>query len=65
MMITKVNNAKDNVKPTTHVKWCLGSISKLTNSGVTTMAYVQRNKNLTNPFTKRLSHNVIENTLRR
>lgn len=60
MMITKVNNAKDNVNPTTHVKWCLGSISKLTNSRVTNMAYVQT-KNLTNPFTKRLSQNVIEN----
>jgi hypothetical protein len=59
-LIIKVNSAKDNTKSTRHVKRCLKSVMKLRNSGVITVAYVQTNKNLADPFTKGLSRNVIE-----
>jgi hypothetical protein len=59
-VITKVNNAKDNAKSTRHVKIHLKSIRKLRDYGVITVAYVQTDKNLSDPFTKGLSHNVIE-----
>jgi hypothetical protein len=59
-MITKVNNAKDNVKSTKQVKRRLKSVRKLRNSEVIVVAYVQTDKNLANPFTKGLSRNVIE-----
>jgi hypothetical protein len=59
-VITKVNSAKDNAKSTRHVKRCLKSVRKLRNSEVITVAYIQIDKNLTDPFTKGLSWNVIE-----
>jgi hypothetical protein len=59
-VITKVNSAKDNAKSTRHVKRRLKSVRKLRNSGVITVAYVQTDKNLADPFTKGLSRNVIE-----
>jgi hypothetical protein len=59
-VITKVNSAKDNVKSTRHVKRRLKSVKKLRNSGLITVAYVQTDKNLADPFTKGLSRNVIE-----
>jgi hypothetical protein len=59
-VITKVNSAKDNAKSTRHVKRRLKSVRKLRNSGVITVAYVQIDKNLADPFTKVLSRNVIE-----
>jgi hypothetical protein len=59
-VITKVNSAKDNTKSTRHVKRRLKSVRKLRNSGVITVAYVQTDKNLVDPFTKGLSRNVIE-----
>jgi hypothetical protein len=59
-VITKVNSAKDNVKSTRHVKRRLKSVRKLRNSGVITVAYIQTDKNLADPFTKGLSRNVIE-----
>ena len=59
-MITKVNSAKDNVKSTIHNKRHLKTIKKLRNSRVITVAYVQTEKNLEDPFTKGLSRNVIE-----
>ena len=52
-MITKMNNAKDNTKSTRHVKRHLKSVRKLRNSGVIAVAYVQTDKNLADPFTKR------------
>jgi hypothetical protein len=55
-----VNSAKDNAKSTRHVKRRLKSIRKLRNSGVIVVAYVQTDKNLTDPFTKGLSRNMIE-----
>jgi hypothetical protein len=59
-VMTKVNSAKDNAKSIRHVKRHLKSIRKLRNSGVITVAYVQTDKNLADPFTKGLSRNVIE-----
>jgi hypothetical protein len=59
-VITKVNSAKDNVKSTRHVKRRLKTVRKLRNSGVITVSYIQTDKNLADPFTKRLSWNVIE-----
>jgi hypothetical protein len=55
-----VNSAKDNAKSTRHVKRRVKSVRKLRNSGVITVAYVQTDKNLADPFTKGLSRNVIE-----
>ena len=63
-MITKVNSAKDNAKSTRHVKRHLKIVRKLRNSREIAVAYVQTDKNLTDPFTKGLSWNVIENTSR-
>jgi len=63
-VIVKVNNAKDNVKSTIHVKRRLKSIRKLRNSGVIAMTYIQTDKNLVSPFTKGISSNVIENASR-
>jgi hypothetical protein len=59
-VITKVNSAKDNAKSTRHVKRHLKSVRKLRNSGIIIVAYIQTYKNLTDPFTKGLSRNVIE-----
>jgi hypothetical protein len=59
-VITKVNSAKDNAKSTRHVKRRLKSVRKLRNSGVIIVSYIQTDKNLTDPFTKGLSRNVIE-----
>jgi hypothetical protein len=58
--ITKVNSAKDNAKSTRHVKKRLKPVRKLRNSGVITMAYIQTDKNLADPFTKGLSRNMIK-----
>jgi hypothetical protein len=63
-VITKVNSVKDNVKSTRYVKRHLKSIRKLRNSEVITVAYIQIDKNLTDPFIKGLSRNVIEITSR-
>jgi hypothetical protein len=57
---TKVNSAKDNAKSTRHVRRRLKTITKLRNSGVITVSYIQIDKNLADPFTKGLSRNVIK-----
>jgi hypothetical protein len=64
MVITKVNIAKDNTKSTRHIKRCLKTVRKMRNSRVIAVVYVQTDKNPTDPFTKGLSWNVIENTSR-
>jgi hypothetical protein len=64
MVIAKVNNSKDNAKSSRHVKTRLMSVRKLRNSGVITIMYIQTDKNLTNPFIKGLSRNVIDNASR-
>jgi hypothetical protein len=63
-VITTVNSAKDNAKSTRQVKRRLKYVRKLRNSGVITVAYVQTDKNLVDPFTKGLSWNMIEITSR-
>lgn len=60
-VIAKVTSTKDNMKSSRHVKRRLKSVRKLRNSGVITIDYVQTAKNLTDPFTKGLSRNVIDN----
>jgi hypothetical protein len=59
-LITKVNSTKDNVKSIRHVKRRLKTVRKLRNSEVITLSYIQTDKNLADPFKKRLSRNVIE-----
>jgi hypothetical protein len=63
-VIVKVNGAKDNAKSSRHVKRRLKSVRKLRNSGVISVTYISTVKNLADPFTKRLSWNVIENASR-
>ena len=60
MLIAKVNNTKDNVKSSRHVKRRLKSVRKLRNSGVIIVTYIQTDKNLAGPFTKGQSRNVID-----
>jgi hypothetical protein len=50
MVIVKVDSSKDNIK----------SSRKMRNFGVITLDYIHTEKNLADPFTKGLSHNVIE-----
>jgi hypothetical protein len=59
-VITKVTSTKDNLKSSRHVKRRLKYVRKLRNSRGICMDYVQMVKNLTNPFTKGLSSNVID-----
>jgi hypothetical protein len=63
-VIIKVNNSKDNTKPSRHVKRRLKSVRKLRNSGVITVTYIHTDKNLADPFTKGLSRNVTDSTSR-
>ena len=60
-MIVKVNNSKDNMKSSRHVKRRLKSVRKLRNSGVIALDYVRTAKNLSDQFTKGLSWNMIDN----
>ena len=60
-VIVKINNSKDNMKSSRHVKSRLKSVRKLRNSGVITLDYIQTSKNLADPFRKGLSRNVIDN----
>jgi hypothetical protein len=61
-VITKVNNSKDNMKSTRHVKRRLKSVKKMRNSRVIALDYVHMSKNLADQFTKGLSRNVIDST---
>jgi hypothetical protein len=63
-VIVKVNNSKDNVKSSRDVKRCLKSVTKLRNSGVIIVTYIQIDKNLADPFAKRLSRNVRDSASR-
>jgi hypothetical protein len=63
-VITKVNNSKENMKSTRHVKRRLKSVRKLRNSGVIALDYVHTSNNLADQFTKDLSRNVIESASR-
>ena len=59
-VIMKVNNSKDNMKSTRHVKRRLKSVKNLRNSRVIALDYVHTSKNLADQFTKGLSRNVID-----
>ena len=51
-------------KSSKHVKRRLKSFRKLRNSEVINVTYIQTDKNLTDPFTKELSRNMIESASR-
>jgi hypothetical protein len=59
-VIIKIDNSKDNMKLSRHIKRQLKSVRKMRNSGVITLDYIHTEKNLVDPFTKGLSHNVID-----
>jgi hypothetical protein len=59
-MIIKINNSKDNMKSTRHIKRCLKSARKLRNSGVIVWDCVHTSKNLAHQFTKGVSRSVID-----
>jgi hypothetical protein len=63
-VITKVNNSRDNMKSTRHVKRRLKTVRKLRNSRVILLDYVHTSKNLADQFTKGMSRNVIEGASR-
>jgi hypothetical protein len=48
------------MKSTRHIKRQLKSVRKMRNSGVITLDYIHTEKNLSDPFTKELSRNVID-----
>jgi macrodomain Ter protein organizer (MatP/YcbG family) len=56
----KVDNLKDNMMSSRHIKRWLKSVRKMRNSRVITLDYIHTEKNLVDPFTKRLSRNVID-----
>uniref|UniRef100_A0A453R8Z6 Uncharacterized protein n=1 Tax=Aegilops tauschii subsp. strangulata TaxID=200361 RepID=A0A453R8Z6_AEGTS len=60
-VIMKVGSSKDNMKSSRHVQRRLKSVKKMKNSRVIALDYIQTSKNLADPFTKGLSHNVIDN----
>ncbi|WVZ74820.1 hypothetical protein U9M48_022948 [Paspalum notatum var. saurae] len=62
--IAKVNSDKENAKSSRHVRRRVKSVRKMRHSGVISVTYIQTEKNLANPFTKGLSHNVIDIALR-
>jgi hypothetical protein len=59
-VIVKVDNSKDNMNLSRHIKRRLKSIRKIKNSGAITLDYIHTEKNLADPFTNRLSRNVID-----
>jgi hypothetical protein len=59
-MIVKIDNSDDNMKSSRHIKRRLKSVRKMRNSEVITLDYIHTEKNLADPFTKGLSHNVID-----
>jgi hypothetical protein len=59
-VIVKVNISNDNMKLSRHIKRRLKSVRKMKNSGVITLDYIHIEKNRADPFTKGLSHNVID-----
>jgi len=63
-MIIIVNNPKDNMNSTSHIKRQLESIRKLRNSRVKVLNYAHMSKNLAYQFRKGLSRNVIDGALR-
>jgi hypothetical protein len=56
-LIVKVGSSNDNMKSS---RRRLKSVRKMRNSRVITLDYIQTDKNLTDLFTKGVSHNVID-----
>jgi hypothetical protein len=61
-VILKVDSSKDNMKSSRYIKRQFKSVRKIRNSGVITLDYIHTEKNLTDPFTKRLPRNMIDTT---
>jgi hypothetical protein len=61
-VIVKVDNSKDNMNLSRHIKRRLKYIRKIRNSGAITLDYIHTEKNLADPFTKGLSRNGIDAT---
>jgi hypothetical protein len=59
-VITKVNNSKNNMKSTRHVKRRLKYVKQLRNSRVIALDYVHTSKNLIDQFIEGLSHIMID-----
>jgi hypothetical protein len=58
-MIVEVDNSKNNMKSPRHIKRLLKSNRKMRNSRIITLDIIHTEKNLTYPFTKGLSRNVV------
>jgi hypothetical protein len=58
-MIVEVDNSKNNMKSPRHIKRLLKSNMKMRNSRIITLDIIHTEKNLTDPFTKGLSRNVV------
>jgi hypothetical protein len=59
-IIVNVDSSKDNMKSSRYIKRRLKSVRKMRNFGVITLNYIYTEKNLAYPFTKGLSHNMID-----
>jgi hypothetical protein len=59
-MIVKVDSSKDNMKSPRYIKRHLKSVRKMRNFGIITLDYIHTEKNLSYPFTKGMSHNVVD-----
>jgi hypothetical protein len=59
-IIVNVDSSKDNMKSSRYIKRRLKSVRKMRNFRVITLNYIYTEKNLADPFTKGLSHNMID-----
>jgi hypothetical protein len=59
-MIVKVDSSKYNMKSSRHIQRRLTCARKMRNSGAITLDYIHTENNMSNPFTKGLSRNVID-----
>jgi hypothetical protein len=59
-VIVKIDSSNDNMKSSRHIKRRLQSVRKMRNSGVITLDYIHNEKNLSDPFTKGQSCNMID-----
>jgi bacillopeptidase F (M6 metalloprotease family) len=60
MVVAKIDNFKDNMKSSRHIKRGLKSVRKMRNSRVITMDYIQTKKNIDDLFTNGLLRSVID-----
>jgi hypothetical protein len=59
-VIVNVDSSNDNMKSSRHIKRRLMFVTKMRNSKIIKLNSIHTEKNLTDPFTKGLSHNVID-----